>query len=300
MRFPVSSKKILREYLEFHQVQQYSTDMDPIYPVLKYIIDKTRIHREESIWLTFLYVAYYNIGSALLAFEKYPTPELPSDLLKLPCATERRNHRTPENLKKHLTNYVDIYWWYDGFENWLLNDFCEHPKMNWEITQEKLQQVWGNGRWACYKTAEVLWKVNGLNLEATDMGHAHSSGSRKGLELLYNNLPKGNTENEIKLLDTISDDLVLYMKRCGLEVSIETAETSLCDFNSLRKGKYYSGIDIDHMQEDLIKTPSVYTDLAFEGRRKLIPNEYLGELNGWDGVRKEKKKEYVIQQQSKP
>jgi hypothetical protein len=131
------------------------------------------------------------------------------------------------------------------------------------------------------------------------MGHANSSGSRKGLELLYNNLPQGNTENEIKLLDTISEDLVLYMKRSGVEVSIETAETSLCDFNSLKKGKYYSGIDIDHMQEDLLKVPSIYTDLAFEARKKLIPNEYLGELNGWVGVRKEKKKEYVIQQQSK-
>ena len=91
----------------------------------------------------------------------------------------------------------------------------------------------------------------------------------------------------------------MYMDNQGLKVSIETAETSLCDFNSLRKGKYYSGIDIDHMQEDLLKTPSLYTDLAFEGRRRMIPNEYLGELNGWDGVRKEKKKEYVIQKQSK-
>ena len=170
--------------------------------------------------------------------------------------------------------------------------------MNWGILQDKLNTIWGNGRWASYKTGEVLWKVNGLNLQATDMGHAHSSGSRKGLELLLRNLPKGNSEKDIQVLDKISDNLVRYMENQGLKVSIETAETSLCDFNSMTKGKYYSGIDIDHMQEDLLNTKSIYTDLAFEGRKKTIPNEYLGELNGWTGVRKEKKKEYVIKQES--
>ncbi len=299
MRLPVSSNETLSKYLDFHKVQEYSTDMDPIYPVLKYIIEKTNTELEESLWLTFLYVAYYNIGSALLAFEKYPTPEVPMDLLDLPCATERRNHRIKGNLTKHFKNLVDIYWWYDGFDRWLTYDLQLDGKFNWLLTQAKLNKVWGNGRWASYKTGEVLWKVNGLNLEATDMGHANSSGSRKGLERLFKNLPKGNTHKDIFVLDRISNDLVVYMQNQGLKVSIETAETSLCDFNSMLKGKYYTGIDIDHMQEDLLKVPSIYTDLAFEAREKLIPNEYLGELNGWVGVRKEKKKEYVIQQQSK-
>jgi hypothetical protein len=46
------------------------------------------------------------------------------------------------------------------------------------------------------------------------------------------------------------------------------------------------------MQTQLLKVPSKLTDKAFEARKATIPNEYLGELNGWIGVRKEKQNDY--------
>jgi len=288
---------ILKDYLEFHKIQSYSTDMDPAYPVLKNIVKELKLTKEQGVWLTFVYVAYYHIGSALKVFEQYPEPFLFKDsFYNLPCTTERRGHRKAGNLKRHIKHIVDKAEWEKGLHRWLSEDLCLHPKMNWELTQDKLLSIWGNGRWASYKTGEVLWKVNEYNLEATDMGHAHSSGPRKGLELLFPSVPTGNSALEVKKLNMLSEKLVRFMNDKGYKATIETAETSLCDFNSFYKGKYYTGIDIDHMQEDLLKVPSIYTDLAFESRKKYIPNEYLGELNGWIGVRKEKKKQYAIKQ----
>ena len=60
-------------------------------------------------------------------------------------------------------------------------------------------------------------------------------------------------------------------------------ETSLCDFNSLYKGRYYAGHDIDMQMERL-----AYCDASlWEARASAIPQEYRGEVVGWFGVRKE-------------
>ena len=138
-------------------------------------------------------------------------------------------------------------------------------------------------------------KINDYPLEATDMGHRNSSGPRQGLELFYDDLPKGQKNPDIALLDQRSQDLVNEMQKRKAIVSIETAETSLCDFHNLIRGKYYSGLDIDAMQSQLLQVPSKLTLKAFEARKAKIPNEYLGELNGWVGVRKDKRHEYLRQ-----
>jgi len=65
---------------------------------------------------------------------------------------------------------------------------------------------------------------------------------------------------------------------------LDQLETSLCDVNSLRKGHYYVGHDIDLMMKHL----SGAGENFWTARRKVIPGEYLGELWGWQGVRKEK------------
>ena len=43
------------------------------------------------------------------------------------------------------------------------------------------------------------------------------------------------------------------------------------------------------MQTALKEVPSKYTDLLFEARKQTLPHQFLGELNNWDGVRKDVK-----------
>jgi hypothetical protein len=68
----------------------------------------------------------------------------------------------------------------------------------------------------------------------------------------------------------------------------------LCDFNSTRKGHYYVGHDIDQMLAQ-IKAAGLSPDderLLLDIRREVFPADYLGELNGWDGVDKDRRKVY--------
>ena len=124
------------------------------------------------------------------------------------------------------------------------------------------------------------------------MGNANSSGPRKGLGLFFPGLPQGNSPTEIQYLDKLSEQVVENLQGKVSQVSMETAETSLCDFYALNKGRYYVGIDIDEMQEQLLRVPSDLTPLAFKARYETLPHEYLGELNGWEGIDKKRKGVY--------
>jgi hypothetical protein len=275
-------------YLTFHKAQVSSMDMDPSYSVLKEIGKSSE--RKSAVWLTFLHVAYYHMGSALKVWEEHPLPVmLNKRLLKLPCGIERRNHRKPERLESHISSLVEISNEYDGLDKWVDAYIADDPQQSWSNLQSVLTAPWGNGRWAAYKTSEMLWKVNNYRLQATDMGHEYSSGPREGLKLIFPDAPTGNSPEEVQYLDALGDLLVEKLRAGGAVASVETAETSLCDFHSMIKGRYYTGIDIDHMQEQLLEVPSGLTEKAFLARKAALPNKYLGELNGWVGVRKELK-----------
>ena len=279
-----------QDYVAFHTEQIVSWDIDPIYPVLQYI--NKDVDNESALWLTFLHVAYYHIGSALAVWHEHPYPVVPSDaMLRLPCGTERRAHRSPDKLKRHLTHLLE----HAPIETFVQRAITSDPRRSWSRMEIMLQSIWGNGRWATYKTSEMLMKVNGLPLEATDMGHKNGSGSKHGLKLLYPNAPTGNTQRDIMLLDRMSLELVERLRAEGAPATLETAETSLCDFHSMLEGRYYVGYDIDAMISQLRAVPSALTEKAFEARCATIPVEYLGEINGWDTTDDERKRAYKQQ-----
>ncbi len=280
------------DYAQFHEAQTQSRDMDPAYPVLKWFADS--LDRESGLWLTFLFVGYYHMGSALKAFSLYPTLTVPDEAtLKLLIAQPRRSHRATLKFAQHLDSLCAKAEQHGGLGAWLDSaTTSEDPLTNWKTLNDELTTVFGNGRWAAYKTAEILMKSHGFNLAAPDMGNANSSGPRKGLGLFFPGLPQGNSPAEIAYLDELSLKVVENLTGKTSQVSIETAETSLCDFYALNKGRYYVGIDIDEMQEQLLRVPSDLTAMAFKARYETLPHAYLGELNGWEGIDKKRKSVY--------
>ena len=285
------------DYAQFHEAQTQSRDMDPAYPVLKWFADS--LDRESGLWLTFLFVGYYHMGSALKAFSLHPSPTVPGqDTLKLPIAQPRRSHRATLRFAQHLDSLCAKTEQHGGLGAWLDSaTTSQDPLENWKTLNDELTTVRGNGRWAAYKTAEILMKSHQFNLAAPDMGNANSSGPRKGLGLFFPGLPQGNSPAEIAQLDQLSQKVVDYLQGKTSQVSIETAETSLCDFYAMNKGRYYVGIDIDEMQEQLLRVPSDLTHLAFKARYETLPHEYLGELNGWEGIDKSRKSVYSTTRQ---
>jgi hypothetical protein len=274
------------DYAKWHHLQVATGDLDPAYPVLRHLARSWRLRADELAWLIGLHVAYYHLGSTLVAFSRTegspagvgasPEALVDSPLLSLPCATERRAHRTRLKLARHLVALADSQrrggWvWYEG-DGW-----------DWASLNDRVAELHGNGRWAAYKTAELLQKVAGAPVVATDAGHAHSSGPRKGLGLLVSDLPDGNDPATVVILDAETATLARDLD----EPDVAQVETSLCDFYSLTQGHYYLGHDIDAMQSQLLdpRVPDPTPHAAWVARLDVFSSELLGEERGWWGVR---------------
>ena len=235
----------LDDYVRFHKMQVTSGDVDPVYRVLQEWAPELGPRR--AAVLSFLHVAYYDVGSAVRALANGAPSTITPPILGYPCATERRAHRSRDQLRKHLDGLqaiednVGLFHWAVGYRGY-------GPLF------EALQTIYGNGRWAGYKTTELLsWSLAPFHpaaplWEPNDMGHRHSSGPRKGLALLYHGqLPEGTYQPTVDFLDQLSVELVEELRERGVEATMATAETTLCDFHSLVMGRYYPGHDIHQM-----------------------------------------------------
>lgn len=272
------------DYARFHKLSTETGDVDPVYPVLREVAKAQGLSQEDTIRLVFMHVAYYHLGSGLAYFSGVRG--------KMPTATERRGHRDERKLVVHMDALETISEAAGGFSYFLAPALvADKPKISWSNLVDRLQTIPGNGRWASYKTAEMLWKVAGYAVEAPDMGHANSSGPRQGLALLTP-IPKGNSADVIEGLNGISDRLCNWLGHQQLPSAVEEVETTLCDFHALVEGRYYVGHDIDQMLRQLLDVQSSLTDATLAARRAALPEAYLGEIHGWSGPDPIRKRAY--------
>lgn len=285
----------LREdYYTFHRVQVTSGDMDPAYPVLRDFTTRWGDSTEQRLWAVLAFTAYYHLGSGLRALQQAQHPRYAHEAaLDLPCATERRGHWYRPRLAKHLAAIEYIARTPGGLADYFLRGLSACTSEDaWRQIQHQAGKIPGNGRWASYKTTELIQQVLGVVCAAPDMQHAHSSGPRHGLGLLYANLPDGNNPADIALLDKLSAQLVSDMRHHGLRATTETVETSLCDFHAMTAGRYYPGHDIDQMQLQILSVPSCFDVHAWDARSRSLPLAYLGERNGRSGIDRQRMIEY--------
>lgn len=291
-------ERLFEDYARFHAIQLANRDVDPVYPVLREIAELCGWTPEERVRAVFLHVAYYDLGSALAAFEEYRDSRYWDQCawMKLTIGTERRRHRMGGNLRVHLASVATTADCEGGFLPWLEAELTSDAVHNWQLTTEKLMCITGNGRWAAFKTCEMLAEVCGFPLRAPDMGHKGSTGPRQGLTLLYPGASAAGTRPAvINQLNALSAQLVAQLQARGLDASLETAETTLCDFHSMVHGRYYPGLDIDVMLEQLDRAPMSIGmfGAAVGARMRTLPHAYLGEQYGWRKPDRKRKRIYL-------
>lgn len=268
-------ENLYRDLCQFAALQLSSKDNDPAYPMLAWL--QRDMEYADSVRHTLNYVAFYNIASAQASWYD-------SSLIKLPTGTERRGLRVPEKMREHQNALWEV------TPAYLQRGFVYGSrKQNWNALMDNLKEVRFNGRWAAYKTSEILWKVNGFDVEAPDMGNDDSSGPVDGLRLLF-----GNNGETVKEMDEQARGLQARMWANDIPIHISELETVLCDFNSMSKGHYYNGNDIDMIQEQIQKAPLGVKAELYLARHESLPKTYLGELQGWSGVRRGLKQAYKL------
>lgn len=295
-------------WLHFAGAMLDSKDIDPTYPVLKALNEGdaeeiTSWTDEDALWRTLVYVAFYHIGASELFAETVPPDRgaledaIPQvEGLAGKCGVERRGLRSPEFLRKHLESLLDKRERFGSFEGWLTADATGDPREDWRRTTELLLAVAYNGRWAAYKTCDLLVETHGWPLEAPDAGHKHSSGPRQGLGQLYDDgilkeeppLYTDQSFEAIAELDRLTSKVQRHLWANGIPAKVSEVETLLCNWHSARHGAYYVGHDIDEMQERVywVQNKGVRERLL-QARREALPAPWLGEVMGWAGIRKE-------------
>lgn len=248
-----------------------SQDIDPVYPVLEQYL--AGHGPEHQAWTVLCYVAFYNLPAGLQFAKEC---EYPSELDygfvvrladQLPKGTERRGFRRPGYLHRHLASVRALAAEHGSVEGWLRLALENTAEANWRVLQINLRRAWGNGRWAAYKTGEILSTVLDYPVRPTDAGHAWSSGPRQGLALFYGPV-QGNGPRAVAKLDAQTEELRGRLKDDGVPLTVEQLETVLCDFHSHQQGRYYVGHDIDQMWKQV-------TDAMNNGWLDLILYEQL-------------------------
>lgn len=298
----------LPKLLVFGKHLMKSRDIDPLYPMLEHVIEERNMDEDEAYWFTFLYVAWYNISVGLHAWHLCSEasdrilPHIYNAPLAWPTGIERRASRGGRVIG-HIESFLEASR-ETGTAAWFLQELdmeattLEEKHANWKIVNARLQTLRMNGRWAAYKHCEVLRRVHGVPIIAPDMGNQFSSGPREGLAMIYGEI-EGQGPKVIEQLDRQGVHLQRLLSKRGLETDIEELETILCNWKSLRKGKYVVGHDIDENQEqiDLALERGLINDeeaaLLYEAREATLPGAYLGELHDWHGVDKERCKAYA-------
>ncbi len=274
-------------FCEFAKLQIYSWDIDPTYPVLRKIYDLEGVSENDRLWRTFLYVTFYSLGSAYRVWSEHPSPELPPlEILRQPTGIERRGFRArPDIVQNHLKAVLDLTG--GDFKGWV--ESYGEGEEGWNRAREGMRSLPWGGNWSAYKWADLLSNTHDAPLVAPDFGvggGGETAGPIPGMVTLTGHSWKDCAENL-----SLQRDLYQRAKLAGVPFrGLDQVETSLCDFNSLCKGRYYVGHDCDAQMEHFQsgKVP----DLFWQAR-SVIPDEYRGEIGGWFGVDKSLKGNFL-------
>jgi len=252
-------QRALDDLTDFARIERASRDIEPWAEVL--MVAGQQMTPEEHAWLVKLYNAYDDLGSAAQMLELWPNPN--SWLLggdrriagQLPIGGERRNLRGPVNMIKHLNSYANaVSGWRQA--EWLREGFpgAADPSSRFDALMAYMRRyIWGTGRLAAFEWAEFAGKSLGLPVKAGNGCLWESSGPRESLERIYNG---GERASDPQQLDLWAYRVHLHLNAHGVPLDWWDLETVICDFNVMRKGRYYPGKHIAMIREEIDGLPA--------------------------------------------
>jgi len=296
MTLPVRRDWDAIAYFAGHLIE--SRDQDPIYPVLHELSRLRQYNSEEALWLSVVYQAFYHLPAALEAIRRLGDVReldgraiLDARLRELPTGIERRGLRGGL-VVSYLSLVTEARRQARGFQNWLTEGWGTNPYTNYANFQRTWQNLEFNARWSSFKMAEILKVSHGWNIAAPDMDLRKATGPRQSLEYLY-----GLANPKLIQLNESGEDFRHQLqKSLNRALDWETVETILCNWNSVRQGRYYVGHDIDELQDQMERATFLSQEDASDllnARANALPDDYLGEWHDWSGVSKSRQRAWI-------
>jgi hypothetical protein len=277
------------DFKTFAKAQIKTGDLDPTYWLLKRAYAREGLTKDIALWRTLLYVTWYHLGSSEKMWTLFRFPQkIREQFVKgLSTGTERRGFRGNVNAAAFINDVLNRAATCGGtLHGWIERVAGGHLwAFGWNNIQVELMMVKNAGPWASYKWADLLKNVHNYDITAPDLGVGGGSATAGPIPGMVRLTGKDwkQCATDIGLQCALLDRYVAE----GVPFSgLDQLETALCDFNSLCKGGYYVGHDIDGMMSNLPPNSPLWLS------RDVFTESVRGERQGWNGVRKERKSVY--------
>jgi hypothetical protein len=244
---------VLTDLAAFARTELAAGDIEPWAAVLAAARGAGLLPGERAAWAVKAYNAYDDLASAWALITAWPTPQAWAEdpggvhAADWPCGRERRNLRGGL-VVRHFASYWHAVELYGSQQGWLAEAYPPRttPQGAFEPLLRWLRQVWGTGRQAAFEWAEFAAKVLGAGVDAPHGALWESSGPRESLERIYGCPDPGRAWLE-DAAHSCRDHLAAH----GAPLTWWDFETVICDFNVMRKGRYYPGQHLSMISEEI-------------------------------------------------
>lgn len=262
----------------------------------------------ERVWRAGCYIGVYNVPTAQALWERWPWAEA-CEVAREPLAfegwlrehwegiatrRERRSVRRPEQLGRFLREYAT---WAEnlGERPWYRSGADRDPYGRYEEAWGDCQTVYALGRYVALKLLEFLRRYCDAPIDLPDLRPRGGWSPREGLSLLYpeylGELTGRDSETNLRLANSLTEEVKMRLAWDeNLELDRYNLQVLLCDFKQSWTGRrQFPGRSLDSEIEyhRSVQQHWGLDDSMFSARAALFPSEALGEVQGWDHVRKE-------------
>lgn len=278
---------------------------------LRAYVQKEQFSKDQVIDIAFLDAILYNEITAALLLEMEKTMGYDEIWEKYSGSLNFGSAKKHAKYNNMFVELIDEYERLTQSGQWKAVEelLTDDGARNYKRLHKWIGSIHGFGRFSADLFCEVLLLARdylGLNIQQTaELDWKNCANLTSGI---FNIFYEDEKANDFDKFHKVSDVEARYLssKLVQIQKSVEKeypedAEITMfigkiCSFRNLFKGARYGGFHHDRQIEVIRKYQQTFPeyqnlwDKCFEIRKDIFPHALLGELNGWDGIRKERKK----------
>lgn len=200
-----------------------------------------------------------------------------------------------------------IYQWQNSFSHYDTTEWFENGVLSLEKAIKGVEKWYMFGRFSAFLFLETYATLMNAPVTNTTIDWEHGDTATSGLLNLFGHDEFATDFDRKGILQVPVDKMDGYLRKTAENVKLSGGdpnttkiETSLCAYRKFYKGTRYNGYYLDRMLEELVwyqrERPQYIrvTEELYNIRKTVFDSDMLGELHGWDGIRKENKKLYML------
>lgn len=283
---------------------------DEIGPLVKNFLQERKASKSDVVWWVLLYSSCYCMGTACILYDMidYRTvtdteleefwKEYKQDLIFQSDRRYIKNMNQFTDIVREFIRRSDRRPW-----NYIRQFIKDTPEATYKAMYKEVSSWRYYGRFGTILFMYNLNKILKVELDYPNYNWRQGATTTSAIfNARYKDERADSFEKEPKLSDKDIVKLDEYLGRIKADLKSNYPEknwtimgvtSDLCSYRKLFKQTRYLGYYVDRQQEELIWLENHWPSQKsmwnrfWKLRKKHIPEEYLGEVNGWTGIQKE-------------